>query len=61
MYSLAREALTQCKDINIETAKREFCGPGKRIPSDVLTRLEADINDAKRRHDRERKKELKRR
>lgn len=48
------------QDIDFKTAKRDLCGPGKRIPYEVVARLEADIEDAKRSQDRHRKKELKR-
>lgn len=52
--------LTFRQDINIKTAMRDFCGPGKRIPSEVITHLEADIEAAKSSGDRHHKKELKR-
>ncbi|KAG9255485.1 uncharacterized protein F5Z01DRAFT_56619 [Emericellopsis atlantica] len=52
---------TRSEDINIEAAKREFCGPGKQIATEVIARLEEEIEDAKRSSDRQRKKELKKR
>lgn len=52
--------LTFRQDIDFKTAKRDLCGPGKRIPSEVVARLEADVENAKRSQDRHRKKELKR-
>ena len=48
------------QDINQNTARREFCGPHKRITASVMEQLDKDIDDAKEAGNRALKKELKR-
>jgi hypothetical protein len=48
------------QDINQNTARREFCGPNKRITASVMEQLDKDIDDAKKAGNRALKKELKR-
>ncbi|KFH46600.1 hypothetical protein ACRE_024930 [Hapsidospora chrysogenum ATCC 11550] len=48
-------------EINIKSAKSEFCGEDKRISSQTVVQLEQEIEAAKQSHDRSRKKEAKRR
>jgi hypothetical protein len=49
------------QDINQRTARREFCGPDKRIAESRMEQLDKDIEDAKEAGNRVLKKELKRR
>ena len=49
------------QDINQRTARREFCGPRKRIAESRMEQLDRDIEDAKEADNRVLKKELKRR
>ncbi len=49
-----------CQDINQKTARREFCGPGKRIDQSVMDELDIEIEEAKKTNDRVLKKKLKR-
>jgi hypothetical protein len=51
----------ELQDINEDTAKKEFCGPGKRIDSTVMDQLEMQITQAKSSGNKGLKKELKRR
>jgi hypothetical protein len=44
----------------VKTARREFCGPNKRIPQEVMTKLDKDIEEAKARGNRSLKKQLRR-
>jgi len=48
------------QDINQKTARREFCGPNKRIPESVMNQIDRDIEKAKADGDKAHKKELKR-
>jgi hypothetical protein len=48
------------QDINQKTARREFCGPDKRIPQLVMEELDQSIEDARESGNRVLKKELKR-
>jgi hypothetical protein len=48
------------QDINQKTARREFCGPHKKISAGVMEQLDKDIENAKRNNDKVLKKKLKR-
>ncbi|RDL37034.1 Uncharacterized protein BP5553_04467 [Venustampulla echinocandica] len=48
------------RDINQKAARREFCGPNKRIAEEVMMKFDKDIEEAKRRGDKSLKKQLKR-
>lgn len=48
------------QDINQKTARREFCGPHKRIAQSVMEQLDRDIEDARDAGNRVLKKVLKR-
>jgi hypothetical protein len=50
-----------CQSLNEKTARREFCGPGKRIEKSVMDKLDKDIDHAKSIGHHALKKELKRR
>ncbi|KAJ9136605.1 Ras GTPase family protein [Pleurostoma richardsiae] len=50
---------TKSEDINLETARREFCGTGKKIPLAVVQQLDQEIDDAKRAGNAALKKQLK--
>ncbi|KAK4152198.1 hypothetical protein C8A00DRAFT_35109 [Chaetomidium leptoderma] len=50
---------TRTEEINIEAARREFCGPGKPIRASVMQDLDAQIDDAKATGNRTLKKTLK--
>jgi hypothetical protein len=49
------------KDINLEAARKTFCGPGKLIPATEMEDLDAQINDAKASGNRKLKKALRNR
>ena len=49
-----------CQDINQKTARREFCGPDKKISPLVMEQLDKDIEDAKKNNNKTLKKKLKR-
>jgi hypothetical protein len=49
-----------CQDINQKTARREFCGPHKKISPLVMEQLDKDIEDAKKNNNSPLKKQLKR-
>jgi hypothetical protein len=49
-----------CQDINQKTARREFCGPNKKILPTVMELLDKDIEDAKKNNNKTLKKQLKR-
>jgi hypothetical protein len=49
-----------CQDINQKTARREFCGPNKKILPTVMEQLDKDIEDAKKNNNKTLKKQLKR-
>ena len=49
------------QDLNQNAARREFCGPNKRIPQSVMEQFDKDIEHAKKTGDRVLKKELRRR
>ena len=49
------------KDINLEAARRTFCGPGKLIPATEMEDLDAQIDDAKASGNRKLKKALRNR
>lgn len=49
------------KDIDVEAAKKKYCGPGKRIPPSVMEDLDAQIKNAKASDNRKLKKILKKR
>ncbi|KAE8450710.1 hypothetical protein EG329_006055 [Mollisiaceae sp. DMI_Dod_QoI] len=51
---------TKSEDINQKTARREFCGPSKKIPLSVMEQLDRDIEEAKKTNERALKKQLKR-
>ncbi|KAL9562087.1 hypothetical protein ACKAV7_014010 [Fusarium commune] len=53
------QRLNVAVDINLGTAKREFCGPNKPISSDIMTRLDTEIDIAKSSGDRPKKKAAK--
>jgi hypothetical protein len=59
--SLTFQQTNKPQDINQKTARREFCGPGKRIPLAVMNKLDKDIETSKRTGDKAVKKQLKRR
>lgn len=44
----------------MKAAQREFCGPNKRIPQGLMTKLDEDIKEAKARNNRSLKKQLRR-
>uniref|UniRef100_A0A8H7K460 G domain-containing protein n=2 Tax=Clonostachys TaxID=110564 RepID=A0A8H7K460_BIOOC len=52
---------TMSEDINLNTARTEFCGPGKRLSNDEVSQLEGEVASAKIAGDRPRKKEAKER
>lgn len=45
----------------MKAARKEFCGPEKAIPKEVMAQLDKDIKDAKARENRTLKKQLKQR
>lgn len=49
------------QEINEKALRREFCGPNKRIPQELMAKLDRDIENAKRLGNRALKKQLKRR
>lgn len=49
-----------CQDINQKTARREFCGPDKKISPSMMEQLDKEIEDARRNNDKSLKKQLKR-
>ncbi|KAH8744019.1 hypothetical protein F5882DRAFT_455086 [Hyaloscypha sp. PMI_1271] len=51
---------TKSEDINQKTARREFCGPHKKISPLVMEQLDKDIEDAKKNNNSPLKKQLKR-
>ncbi|KAE9366257.1 hypothetical protein N431DRAFT_419424 [Stipitochalara longipes BDJ] len=51
---------TKSEDINQKTARREFCGPHKKIPLSVMEQLDKNIEYAKKNSNKTLKKELKR-
>ncbi|KAH8649442.1 hypothetical protein BGZ60DRAFT_534676 [Tricladium varicosporioides] len=51
---------TKSEDINQNTARREFCGPHKKISSSVMEQLDKRIKDAKENNQKALKKQLKR-
>jgi len=50
---------TRSDDINVRTARAEFCHPGGAIAPEVMAELDAEIEAARGADDRDRKKELK--
>ncbi|KFY44636.1 hypothetical protein V495_03340 [Pseudogymnoascus sp. VKM F-4514 (FW-929)] len=50
---------TNSEEINEKAARREFCGPKKRIPEEVMAKLDRDIEQAKAQGNRSRMKKLK--
>jgi hypothetical protein len=58
--SLNFQTTNTSQDIKHKTARREFCGPGKRIPLAVMNKLDKDIETSKRSGDKALKKQLKR-
>ncbi|KAM4054595.1 dynamin family protein [Hirsutella rhossiliensis] len=52
---------TRIEDINMDRARQEFCGPGKRVDPSVIEQLERNIAEAKEAGDKARKKDLKKR
>lgn len=48
------------QDINEKTARREFCGPNKAIPCQVMEQLDKSIEEAKTNNNKALKKQLKR-
>ncbi|KAH6700598.1 hypothetical protein BKA61DRAFT_705543 [Leptodontidium sp. MPI-SDFR-AT-0119] len=51
---------TKSEDINQKTARREFCGPDKKISPSMMEQLDKEIEDARRNNDKSLKKQLKR-
>ncbi|KAG8670948.1 hypothetical protein FPOAC1_004183 [Fusarium poae] len=47
---------TKSDEIDLRTARLEFCGPNKSIPTEIMTQLDSDISNAKQSNDRARKK-----
>ncbi|KFY44996.1 hypothetical protein V494_01204 [Pseudogymnoascus sp. VKM F-4513 (FW-928)] len=56
----AGKSMKVAVDINVEAARQEFCGPNKRIPYGIMTKLDKDIKEAKERSNKPLKKQLKR-
>ncbi|KFY06936.1 hypothetical protein V492_07602 [Pseudogymnoascus sp. VKM F-4246] len=56
----AGKSMKVAVDINVEAARQEFCGPNKRIPHGIMTKLDKDIKEAKERSNKPLKKQLKR-
>ncbi|UNI13469.1 hypothetical protein JDV02_000212 [Purpureocillium takamizusanense] len=50
---------TKAEEININTARTEFCGPGKIISTETMKQLDDEIDKAKASGDRKRKKRAK--
>lgn len=50
---------TKSEDINLRTARTEFCGPGKVIDAAAMSKLDDEIEAARTAGDRDRKKDLK--
>ncbi|KAF5589898.1 uncharacterized protein FSUBG_11004 [Fusarium subglutinans] len=50
---------TKSEDINLGTARREFCGPDKAISTDTMARLDTELDAAKISGDRTKKKAIK--
>ncbi|KAF5688802.1 hypothetical protein FCIRC_1708 [Fusarium circinatum] len=50
---------TKSEDINLGTARREFCGPEKAISTDTMARLDTELEVAKTSGDRAKKKAIK--
>ncbi|GKU13581.1 unnamed protein product, partial [Fusarium langsethiae] len=50
---------TKSEEINLRTARLEFCGPNHSISTETMTRLDDEINSAKSTGDRTRKKAAK--
>ncbi|KAF4493723.1 hypothetical protein FAGAP_10157 [Fusarium agapanthi] len=50
---------TKSEDINLGTARREFCGPDKAISTDTMARLDTELDAAKTSGDRTKKKAIK--
>jgi hypothetical protein len=49
------------QEINLRTARLEFCGPNNSISPETMTRLDNEIDSAKATGDRTRKKAAKKR
>jgi len=49
-----------CQDINQKNARREFCGPHKKISPFVMEQLDKGIEEAKKNNNKTLKKHLKR-
>ena len=58
--SIYRSISNLSQDINQDAARREFCGPDKAIPLEVMEKFDTDIQKAKRTGNRDLKKDLKR-
>ncbi|KAH8812284.1 hypothetical protein F5884DRAFT_784973 [Xylogone sp. PMI_703] len=52
---------TKSEDINVEAARKQFCGPNKKIQPSVMEQLDKDIKAAKENENKALKKQLKRR
>ncbi|CEI60224.1 unnamed protein product [Fusarium venenatum] len=47
---------TKSDEIDLHTARLEFCGPNNSIPTEIMTQLDSEITNAKQSNDRARKK-----
>ncbi|OBT81787.1 hypothetical protein VE02_09856 [Pseudogymnoascus sp. 03VT05] len=56
----AGKSMKVAVDINVKSARQEFCGPNKTIPQGVMTKLDKDIKEAKAQGKKVLKKHLKR-